>query len=720
MNFRKLGLFGALFVGLAGLAQAADNHTLKDAGAVTRTFRSQDNSSVWMPFHHVACANGVTAMGTAGTAASCGVFTVQGIASMTPLLVTLSGTNNVTNAGTFAVQASQAGTWNVTNAGTFAVQAAATLGAETTKVIGVVRNADGAGNLLTSATRGSERALTVQIVDGSGTQVTAFSGSGGTSSNFASTFPSAGTGIGFSDGTNMQGARVFDLDSGAGTEYGLGVSMRIAASGGSIPITAGNGAVAAGTQRVTIANDSTGIIALTTGSATIGALTANQSVNVAQMNGVTTLMGNGATGTGSQRVTIANDSTGIGIITETAPASDTASSGLNGRLQRIAQNLTTLNTTMGTDIPSVTGPLAAATAASTKALTIGAQYLSTQPTMTNTQQASLLQSARGALLVQTGTETFAVTCSNCSGSGVSAADAATFTAGTTAGALANGFFQTTATSNALTNGQQGAMQLTANRALMVNLRTAAGAEIGTSGAPVRTDPTGTTTQPANVAQINGVTPLMGNGATGTGALRVSIANDSTGIVALTTGSATIGALTANQSVNVAQINGVTTLMGAGNTGTGSQRVTIATDQAAHATAGQGATGSAAPAGATLSGVRSGANMVGLIQASAHANIAMSTATTTEIIAASGSTVIYVTGYDFISDGTGTFKFVRGTGTNCGTGTTDLGPTYRLKDGYGISRGGGLGPIMVGAASGAICVTTSAAVNINGLVSYTQF
>lgn len=38
------------------------------------------------------------------------------------------------------------------------------------------------------------------------------------------------------------------------------------------------------------------------------------------------------------------------------------------------------------------------------------------------------------------------------------------------------------------------------------------------------------------------------------------------------------ALPANQSVNVAQINGVTPLMGAGNTGTGSPRVTIATDQ----------------------------------------------------------------------------------------------------------------------------------------------
>jgi hypothetical protein len=42
----------------------------------------------------------------------------------------------------------------------------------------------------------------------------------------------------------------------------------------------------------------------------------------------------------------------------------------------------------------------------------------------------------------------------------------------------------------------------------------------------------------------------------------------------------IGKLTANQSVNNAQINGVTPLMGAGNTGTGSQRVTIASDNAA--------------------------------------------------------------------------------------------------------------------------------------------
>ena len=43
-------------------------------------------------------------------------------------------------------------------------------------------------------------------------------------------------------------------------------------------------------------------------------LSANQSVNVAQINGVTPLMGNGVTGTGSQRVTIASDNTPFGVI----------------------------------------------------------------------------------------------------------------------------------------------------------------------------------------------------------------------------------------------------------------------------------------------------------------------------------------------------------------------------------------------------------------------
>jgi len=204
------------------------------------------------------------------------------------------GSHAVTNAGTFAVQAAQSGTWTVQpgntanttawkvdassvavpvtdnsgsltvdNAGTFAVQA--TLAAETTKVIGKVRNQDGAGNDLTSATRGSERALSVQIVDGSGAQVTTFGGAGGTSSNVGSAVPSAATAAGFSDGTNLRIPRLYDGDSGAGTEYIAGVLLKTPASGGTADLAMGSGTTSASTLRTSLATDSAGII--TTGTA---------------------------------------------------------------------------------------------------------------------------------------------------------------------------------------------------------------------------------------------------------------------------------------------------------------------------------------------------------------------------------------------------------------------------------------------------------------------
>ena len=57
----------------------------------------------------------------------------------------------------------------------------------------VVGIRDGAGNALTSAARGSERALSIQLVDASGNQITTF---GGTSDSFAAAFPATGTPIG--------------------------------------------------------------------------------------------------------------------------------------------------------------------------------------------------------------------------------------------------------------------------------------------------------------------------------------------------------------------------------------------------------------------------------------------------------------------------------------------------------------------------------------------
>lgn len=85
-----------------------------------------------------------------------------------------------------------------------------------------------------------------------------------------------------------------------------------------------NGTASAGTLRVTIASDSTGQVTLATGSNTIGALTANQSVNVAQIAGTTTSTGNGVAGAGCQRVTIASDNSAIAVSTSPTPPTNPA------------------------------------------------------------------------------------------------------------------------------------------------------------------------------------------------------------------------------------------------------------------------------------------------------------------------------------------------------------------------------------------------------------
>lgn len=138
---------------------------------------------------------------------------------------------------------------------------------------------DGAGNNLTSKTAGAERSLTVAVVDGSGNQITAFGGAGGTASNFGSADPVAGTAIGFSDGTNMREARVFDADSGGGTQFVVGVGLRKTASGGSVE---------AGTSTDPLRTDPTGTttqpisgtIALGAGAAAIGSIIGRTTMTV--------------------------------------------------------------------------------------------------------------------------------------------------------------------------------------------------------------------------------------------------------------------------------------------------------------------------------------------------------------------------------------------------------------------------------------------------------
>jgi len=174
------------------------------------------------------------------------------------LAVSQSGTWNVgtvtaVTSITNPVAATQSGTWTVsaTQSGTWSS-----------------RLQDGSGNAVTSRVTGSSRPLEIAVVDASGNQITSFGGSGGTASNYGSTFPTSGTAVGYYDGTNMQGARVFDLDSGAGTQYVQGVNLRIAASGGSVEGGTSSNPIRTDPTRTTTQPVSATSLPLPTGAAT--------------------------------------------------------------------------------------------------------------------------------------------------------------------------------------------------------------------------------------------------------------------------------------------------------------------------------------------------------------------------------------------------------------------------------------------------------------------
>lgn len=118
----------------------------------------------------------------------------------------------------------------------------------------------------------------------------------------------------------------------------------------------------------------------------------------------------------------------------------------------------------------------------------------------------------------------------------------------------------------------------------------------------------------NVAQVNGITTLTGAGATGTGAQRVTTAQDATTIAGSapgTAGTASMNVLTVQGiaamtplSENVAQVNGVTILTGAGASGTGAQRVTASQDTTTIAGSAPGTAGSASTNVLSVQGIAS--------------------------------------------------------------------------------------------------------------------
>ncbi len=109
------------------------------------------------------------------------------------------------------------------------------------------------------------------------------------------------------------------------------------------------------------------------------------------------------------------------------------------------------------------------------------------------------------------------------------------------------------------------------------------------------------------------------------------------------------------------------------------------------------------------------------------NLAVSTNSTslTQIIAASGSTKIYICSIMLVGAGATAFNLNTGTGTNCGTspaaliGSTTAANGMSLAANGGVTLGNGAGTIAVTAASSALCTLQSNAVYVSGNLTYVQ-
>lgn len=143
--------------------------------------------------------------------------------------------------------------------------------------------------------------------------------------------------------------------------------------------------------------------------------------------------------------------------------------------------------------------------------------------------------------------------------------------------------------------------------------------------------------------------------------------------------------------------------------------------------GLAAAGGAASGNPVYSAYRDTAGVAVPVICDKSAFVNPTTATTTQIIALSGTTVIYVCAYqvNFVGSATAnTAIFKYGTGASCATGVTSIsntmfGPTA-TGSGSQFSMGSGIGYLFKTIAGQALCITTSAATTVGAMVSYAQF
>lgn len=92
---------------------------------------------------------------------------------------------------------------------------------------------------------------------------------------------------------------------------------------------------------------------------------------------------------------------------------------------------------------------------------------------------------------------------------------------------------------------------------------------------------------------------------------------------------------------------------------------------------------------------------------------------TVMITGVANRTIEVCGYHILAAGTATVKFVRGTGTTCGTNEVALTPAWSLTTQVGVGDASGVSRGMMVAPSIDLCIKTSAGVSVQAIIYYSQ-
>ena len=266
---------------------------------------------------------------------------------------------------------------------------------------------------------------------------------------------------------------------------------------------------------------------LPAGANIIGALSANQSANIAQLAGTATDTNSGVKSAGTLRIVLATDQPQLTNKLLVTPDSVALPANQSVNMAQVGGTTTVTGGVAG--ILAVGGNVANAVTATANPVPVGGVFTTAPATLTTGQTGTMQFTA--AQNIKNDITTIAGTAPTTVGKlDVKGADGDVFVR------------QTTGTNLHVVSDSGSTTAVTQSTATNLN---AAVVGTGTAGTPA-----------GNILTIQGVAAMT----------KLLVTPDSI-------------ALPANQSVNVSQVNGITVLTGTGATGTGSQRVTVAVDSA---------------------------------------------------------------------------------------------------------------------------------------------